>query len=376
VPLPPPPPAVEVAHPVVREIVEWDEYSGRLEAVERVEVRARVSGYVESVHFADGQIVESGALLFVIDPRPYQAAVSRAEAEVASAKARLALAERDSRRAEGLLASDVISRERFDTTATARHTADADVAAAAAALEKAQLDLEFTRVRSPIRGRVGRDFVTPGNLVTGGTSDSTLLTTVVSLDPIHVYFDVDEGAGLKYERLARSGERPLSRDVPNPVMVGLADEEGFPHRGHIDFVDNQLDPRTGTTRLRAVLPNPDLLLTPGLFARVRLLGSGRHEAMLLPDEAIGTDQAVRFVLVVAESGRVESRAVTLGGLVDGLRVVRSGLAPEDRVIVRGMQGAAAGDLVEARAAEIERPAHGELPAEVPAVAPVAVRPEG
>jgi RND family efflux transporter MFP subunit len=349
------PPAVDVAHPVVREIVEWDEYSGRVEAVERVEVRARVSGYIESIRFVDGQIVEPGDLLFVIDPRPYRAALSRAEAELASARASLALAENDARRAERLMQSEVISRERFETQTTARRTAAADVEAAKAAVEQARLDLEFTEVRAPIRGRVGRDLVTTGNLVSGGTPDATLLTTLVSLDPIHVYFDADERAVLKYERLARSGERASSRDVPNPVLLALADEQGFPHRGQMDFVDNQLDPRTGTMRGRAVFPNPDLALTPGLFARVRLLGSGRHRALLLPDEAIGTDQSDRYVLVVDEQSRVESRIIEPGPLIEGLRVVRSGLAPEDRVVIRGLQAVQPGSSVEPRPVEIAAP---------------------
>ncbi len=346
---------VDVAHPLVREIVEWDEYSGRLEAVERVDVRARVSGYIESVRFVDGQIVEQGDLLFVIDPRPYRASLSRAEAELASAHASLALAKNDAARAERLLSGDVISRERFDAETTSLRTATAGVAAAQADVEQARLDLEFTNVRAPIPGRVGRDLVTVGNLVSGGTADATRLTTIVSLDPIHVYFDADERAVLKYERLAQSGERPSSRDVPNPVLMGLADEEGFPHRGQMDFVDNQFDPRTGTMRARAVFPNPDLRLTPGLFARIRLLGSGRHPALLLPDDAVGTDQSERFVLVVDGDGRVESRVVEPGPLIAGLRVIRKGLAAEDRVVVHGLQGVDPGSSVEPRSVEIAAP---------------------
>jgi RND family efflux transporter MFP subunit len=351
----PPPPSVEVAHPVVREIVEWDEYSGRLQAVERVEVRARVSGYIESVPFLDGQIVEPGDLLFVIDPRPYRAALARAEADLSSAIARRALAGSDARRAQQLLENGVISRERYDTQATGLRTADAEVQAAKAAVEQARLDLEFTHVRSPIRGRVARDLVTVGNLVTGGSSDSTLLTTIVSLDPIYVYFDADERAVLKYERLAERGERPSSRDVPNPVLLALADEDGFPHLGHMDFVDNQLDPRTGTMRARAIFPNPDHQLTPGLFARVRLLGSGRYRALLLPDEALGTDQSDRVVLVVDAEGRVASRKVETGPLIEGLRVIRSGITAEDLVVIRGVQSVRPGSVVEARATEIPAP---------------------
>jgi RND family efflux transporter MFP subunit len=362
-------PTVEVAHPVVREIVEWDEYSGRIEATQRVDVRARVSGYIESVQFDDGQIVEKGAPLFVIDPRPYRAALSGAEAQLATVRARLALAKNEAQRAEQLLQRQVISRERYDTAATERRTAASEVAAAEAAVERARLDLEFTTVRAPIRGRVGRDLVTVGNLVSGGSADSTLLTTIVSLDPVHVYFDADEKAVLRYQRLARAGERPSSRDVPNPVRLGLADEEGFPHVGHMDFVDNQLDPRTGTMRARAVFPNPDHRLVPGLFARLLLLGSGRHEALLLPEEAIGTDQSERFVLVVGEDGRVEQRRVQLGPRAEGLRVVRSGIGPDDRVVVGGIQSVAPGSVVAARATEIRAPASAET---LDALAPAAV----
>ena len=368
----PPETAVDVATPVVREIVEWDEYSGRLQAVERVEVRARVSGYIESIPFVDGQIVEPGQLLFVIDPRPYRAAFARAEAELARARADLALAKSNARRAEQLERSDVISREQLETQTTRLRTAAADVDATRAATEQARLDLEFTEVRSPIRGRVARELVSVGNLVAGGSPDSTLLTTVVSLDPIYVYFDADEQAYLKYGRLAASGERPSLREGSNPVLLGLADEDGFPHRGELDFVDNEVDPRTGTMRGRAVFANPDSRLTPGLFARVRLVGSARYRAVLLPDEAIGTDQADRYVLVVNAENRVESRKIRTGPVIAGLRVIRTGLAPEERVVVRRLQSVQPGSSIQPHATEIAAPAHFDEALEARPVAGAAV----
>ena len=345
-------PAVEVAQPLVRAVVDWDDYTARIDAVDRVEVRARVSGYLESVNFTDGEIVEQGALLFVIDPRPYRAAMERAEAELRGAAARLELARREAARAELLLEQGVLSQEDFDTRATALRDASAAREAAQATLREAQLELEFTQVRAPIRGRIGRDLVTLGNLISGGSPDSTLLTTIVSIDPIHVYFDADERAVLRYERLARSGERPSSRDAHNPVLLGLADEDGFPHRGQMDFVDNQLDPRTGTMRARAVFANADAALLPGMFARVRLPGSGRYQALLLPDEAIGIDQAQRFVLVVDAEQRAQQRIVETGPEVEGLRVIRKGVAPDDLVIVRGLQAARAGDPVAPQRVEL------------------------
>jgi membrane fusion protein, multidrug efflux system len=332
----PPPPKVAVARPVERNVVEWDEYTARLEAVDSVEVRARVSGYLEAVRFADGATVKEGDVLFIIDPRPYKAVFERADAEVALAKARLDLAETRHERAAKLVAQTAVSQEEADTRAAEARQASADVRAAEAALEAARLDVEFTEVRAPISGRVSRKFVTEGNLVIGGVQ-GTLLTTIVSLDPIYVYFEVDERAYLKYTRLALEGLRPSSRDIQNPVEVGFADEEGFPHRGNMDFVDNQLDPNTGTMIGRAVLPNPDLSLAPGLFARLRLVGSGEYRALLIPDAAIGTDQAQKFVYVIEADDTAQYRKVTLGPLIDGLRVVRSGLSATDRVVVSGMQ---------------------------------------
>jgi RND family efflux transporter MFP subunit len=352
---PPPPPKLTVSQPVVREVVEWDEYTGRLEAVESVDVRARVSGYLQSIHFTDGAIVKKGTLLFVIDPRPYQAELNRTKATLEQSIARYERTQKDYARAQQLVKSRAISEEEVDTRAADQREAQAAVQAARAAVDEARLNVEFTEVKAPISGRIGRHLVTEGNLINGGTSDSTLLTTIVSLDPIYCYFEADERSYLKYVRLSRTGERPSSRQVRNPAQLALANETGYPHQGYIDFVDNRLDPNTGTMTGRAIIPNPDLMLTPGLFARVRIPGSGRYTALLLPDEAIGTDQTQRFVFVVDDQDTVEYHKVELGPLIDGLRVIRTGLTPEDWVIVNGVQRARPGAKVD--------PVRQPLPAE-------------
>jgi membrane fusion protein, multidrug efflux system len=348
-------PKVTVSQPILREVMEWDEYTGRLAAVESVEVRPRVSGYLQSIHFNDGQIVQKGALLFVIDPRPYQAEVSRAEAELGLAKARLELAQSDVVRAKRLLQFRAISAEEADTRVATERQAQEQVQAASAAVEAVKLNVEFTRVTAPISGRISRKLVTEGNLINGGTAQSTLLTNIISLDPIHCYFEADERSYLKYVRLARAGKRPSSREVKNPLYLALADEKGFPHKGYMDFVDNRLDPNTGTMTGRAVIPNPDLTLSPGLFARVRLPGSAKYRALMLPDEAIGTDQSQKFVFVVDGESLVEYRAVQVGPTINGLRVVREGLKPEDWVIVNGVQRATSGAKVDPQRREISVP---------------------
>jgi multidrug efflux system membrane fusion protein len=326
-----------VSQAVAREVVEWDEYTGRLEAVQSVDIRARVSGYLQSVHFTDGTMVKKGALLFVIDPRPYQAELNRTRASLEQAIARHERTQKDLARAQQLVKSRAVSEEEVDSRAADQREAREAVQAARAEVDIARLNVEFTEVRAPISGRIGRHLVTQGNLINGGTAESTLLATIVSLEPIYCYFEADERSYLKYVRLSRTGERPSSREVRNPAALALANETGFPHQGYIDFVDNRLDPNTGTMTGRAVFPNPDLLLTPGLFARVRIPGSGKYTALLLPDEAIGTDQTQRFAYVVNGQDTVEYRRVELGPLIDGLRVVRSGLQPEDWVIVNGVQ---------------------------------------
>lgn len=329
-----PPPEVSVAPVVQRSITEWDDYVGRVEAVEAVEVRPRVSGYLSGVHFREGALVEKGALLFTIDDREYVAAAEAARADLARAEARLAVATQELARAEALIGARAVSRGELESRQAERRQAEADALAARARLARAELDLSFTRVRAAIAGRVGEARVTPGNLVTAG---ETLLTTLVSVDPVHVVFDGDERAYLRYQQLARDGARPSSRDAANPVLVGLSNEEGYPHQGRMDFVDNALDPATGTIRGRAVVPNPDGVLTPGLFARVRLLGASQTDALLIHEQALLTDQDRRYVYVLGEGDVALRKDVVLGPAVDGLRVVREGLAPGDRVIVNGVR---------------------------------------
>lgn len=341
----PAPPLVTITRPQQREVIEWDEYTGRLQAIDSVEVRAQVSGFLQAIHFEDGAMVEKGALLFVIDPRPYEAAFQRSRAELDLAEARLALSRREMNRSEQLLKQRSISEEEADARSASVRQAEASVAAARAALQAAQLTLDFTRVTAPIRGRVGRHLVDTGNLVTGGPANATLLTTIVSLDPIHCYFEADERSYLKYARLAQAGMRPDANSARKPVQIGLADEVGFPHTGWIDFVDNQLDPNTGTMSGRAVLENPDMLLVPGLFVRLRLIGNGPAPGLLVPDIALGNDQAQKFVWVVNPDNRAERRRVVTGPLFDGLRVIRDGLSPEDRIVVAGIQRVHAGTEV-------------------------------
>jgi multidrug efflux system membrane fusion protein len=354
-PPPPPPPAppATVAAVLEREITEWDEFTGRMQAVNAVEIRPRVSGYIRRIAFNEGNSVRKGQLLVEIDPRPYQADLARAEAELERARTTAALAGREVERAQRLVAVQAISREEFDTRTSAHASGDAGVRAAEAAVATARLNLEWTEVRSPISGRVSRAEVTAGNLVQAGPPDATLLTTVVSLDPIYVYFESDEQTYLKYTALARNGSRPSSRDNRSPVELGLANEEGFPHKGYIDFVDNQLNPDAGTIRLRAVFANRNHEFTPGLFARIRLVGSGKYPATLVLDRAIGTDQDKKFVLVLKPDSTVDYRPVQLGRLMDeGLRVITSGLKPGERIVINGMQRAQPGTKVTPKLAEM------------------------
>ncbi|WP_374557061.1 efflux RND transporter periplasmic adaptor subunit [Thermomonas sp.] len=327
----PPPPEVSVAGVLSRTVGQWDEFTGRVAAVESVELRPRVSGYVQRVAYAEGQEVRKGDLLFVIDPRPYQAALDRAQAELARARAEARLAQAQDARAQSLIDAKAISREEFEQRKANSAGADAAVRAAEAAVAAARLDLQFTQVRSPIAGRAGRALVTEGNLA---QADATLLTTVVSQDPVFVYFETDEQTWLRYAALARNGERS---DTGNPVRVGLANEAGYPHAGSVDFIDNQVDPRTGTLRARAVLRNPDRLFTPGLFARVQLQGGGERQALLVDDKAVLTDQDRKYVYVLGKGNTAQRKDVVLGRSVDGLRVVTSGLSAGDNVIVQGVQ---------------------------------------
>jgi multidrug efflux system membrane fusion protein len=328
----PPPPQVSVAKVLERRVKDWDEFTGRLQAVETVEIRPRVSGYIDRVAFTEGGQVKSGDLLFVIDPRPYQA-----EADLKRYKTSLDLARIELARVQRLKDSGAVSEEELDERKSTVAQAEANSAGSAAALEAARLNLNFTRVTSPIAGRVSRAEVTRGNLVTGGTNGGTLLTSVVSMDPMYLYFEGDEQAYLRYGQMARSGERPSSRDAANPVRVGLANEEGFPHTGKVDFVDNQLNPQTGTIRARAVLDNKDGVYTPGMFARVQLLGSSEYSAILIDDRAVNTDQNQKYVFVLGANNQVEYRRIKLGRVIDGLRIVREGLKAGDVIVVNGAQ---------------------------------------
>jgi RND family efflux transporter MFP subunit len=329
-----PTPQVTVAVAIARKITESDEFTGRFEAVERVEVRPRVSGYIASVNFAEGSEVRKGDVLFVIDPRPYQAERDKAAAGLAQARSQLVLAKSEHERGTKLLAQHAISREEFDTRTAGDEQAQANVEAAKAVLDSAALNLEFTRVTAPISGRISRALVTSGNFVTNG---QTPLTTLVSLDPIYVSFDGDEQEYLKYLRVVREAAAGKAHEARTPVQVGLANESDFPHLGVMVFVDNALDPTTGTIRGRALLDNHDRQFTPGLFARIKLMGSAQHDAVLVNDSAIGTDQTVRYVLVVDKSNKVEYRPVQLGPVIDGLRVVQAGLSPGETIVVNGLQ---------------------------------------
>jgi RND family efflux transporter MFP subunit len=336
-PAAPPPPAVSVAQVLEQRVKDWDEFTGRFQAVESVEIRPRVSGYIDKVAFTEGSLVKRGDLLFVIDPRPYQAEYDRAAADVKRYKTALELARTELVRVQRLKDSGAVSQEELDERKSTVAQGEANVAGSQAALEAAALNLNFTRVTSPIDGRVSRAEVTRGNLVTGGTNGGTLLSSVVSMDPIYLYFDADEQSYLRYTRLARSGESPSSHKGANPVQVGLANEEGFPHSGTVDFIDNQLNPQTGTIRARAVLQNKDGAFTPGLFARVQLLGSGEYSAILIDDRAVNTDQSQKYVLLLGPGNQIEYRRVTLGRIFHGLRIVREGLKPNDVIVVNGAQ---------------------------------------
>ena len=352
--LPPPAPQVTVARVIARTVTDSETFSGRFDAVNHVDIRPRVSGYISSVNFTDGTIVRKGQVLFVIDPRPYEADYQRAEAGLDQAHAQAALAKAEQIRAVNLYAAHAISKDEYDTRTANERQSAANVEAAKAAVAESALNLTFTRVTAPITGRVSRAIVTTGNLVTNG---ETLLTTVVSLDPIYVEFNADEQAYLTFEKYADAEHRSVAagtsagttagagagmsadgaRDgLGNAVYVGLADENGYPHEGHLVFMDNSLDSQTGTIYARALLSNPGGHFVPGLFARVKLIGNDRYPAVLINDSAVGTDQTMRYVFVVGPDNKVEYRPVDLGPLVDGLRVVRSGLKPGETIVVNGL----------------------------------------
>lgn len=339
-------PAVTVAQPVKRTVTDWDEFTGRFEAMEEVQVRARVGGYITSVEFQDGAIVRAGDLLYVIDSRPFEAVAEQAQGQLADAKAKTELAQREYDRATTLNRTQAVSDSVVDQRLQALQSAQAAETQAAGALKAAKLNLEFTHVLAPITGRVSRHLVSAGNLVQGSdTGTSTLLTSIVTLDPIYIYFDMDEATYQKNSRLWFEGRRPSSRDTANPVQVTLTGETKPSHDGTVNFLDNRLDVSTATLRSRAVIQNKDLSILPGQFGRVRLIGSAPYEALMIPDTAVATDQSRKIVFVVKGDDTVEARPVSLGPLDDGLRVIREGLKAEDRVIIDGLQRARVGAKV-------------------------------
>jgi multidrug efflux system membrane fusion protein len=328
-------PQVSVAQVVVERITEWDEFTGRLQAPQTVDLVPRVSGYIEQVHFHEGALVQKGDLLIQIDARPFAAEVARLSAELQSALSAAELADSEYQRAQRLLAQRAISVEMLDNRQARKQQTAAAVASVKAALSRAELDLSYTRISAPISGRVSYAAVTAGNYVTAGQSQ---LTRLVSIDKMYAYFDVDEQSYLKYARLAEQGKRADTRDgAANPVYLALANEVNFSHIGHIDFVDNRIDAQTGTIRLRASFANTDQQLLPGLFARIRIAGSASYDGVLIDEKAIGTDLNNKFVLLVNSSNQLEYRAVVLGEKVDGLRIVSSGLSAADRIVVNGLQ---------------------------------------
>jgi membrane fusion protein, multidrug efflux system len=341
----PPAPPVTIAQPTKRVVTDWDEFTGRFEAMEEVQIRARVGGFVDSIQFKDGDFVKPGDLLYVIDSRPFEAVALQADGQLADARAKAELARRELERALTLVTTSAVSESIVDQRRQTLQAAHAAEMQAEGALKAAKLNIEFTHVIAPLAGRIGRHLVSVGNLVQGADGGATLLTSIVSLDPIYIYFDMDEPTYLKYNKLWFEGRRPSSRDTPNPVQVSLAGETKPSHDGKMDFLDNRLDVGTATLRSRAIIPNKDLSILPGQFGRVRLIGSAPYEALLLPDTAIATDQSRKIVFVVNDENMVEVRSVILGPLDDGLRVIREGLKAEDKVIVDGLQRARVGAKV-------------------------------
>lgn len=350
----PPLATVTVAKPLVKQIVEWDEFTGQFAAVDSVEIRARVSGFLESIHFKDGQMVNKGDLLFVIDPRPFQIALSSAQSLLASAQARLNLAKLQLDRAAKLRQNDFTSQSTYDARQEEVLSAAADMQSANAAINAAKLNLEFTQVTAPITGRISVHEVSVGNLVQGGDNgNTTLLTTIVSLDPIHFNFDMSESDYLAYERATLAGRLQSTRNVGIAVSAHLMDEQDWPLEGTLNFVDNAVDRTAGTIRARAVFTNSDLLITPGQFGRIRIPGSDPYAAVLIPDAAILSDQARKIVMIVKEDGSVLPRAIRPGPLIDGLRVVREGLSGDDSIIIAGLTRVRPGAKVKPEPGKIE-----------------------
>jgi len=352
----PPPPTVTVNRPLQREVLEWDEYTGHLEAPESVEVRARVSGQIVDAPFKEGSVVQVGKTLFVLDKRPFKADFESKQADVMKTQAQLDLANIQLQRTKEQLKSNAVSQSDYDNAAATVQQAQAALDGAKAALESSRLNLEWCDVVAPITGRVSKKIVTPGNLISGGSGQTTLLTTIESIDPMYCYVDVDERSILKYVKLDREKKRISARNQPIPTYLELANETTFSHRGLVDFVDNKVDPSTGTLEARGVFPNPGGYLTPGFFARIRVAGSGRYLALLIPDYAVGTDQNIKFVLIAGPNDIVERRTITLGALFGELRAVADGITADDRVIVDGLVTTVPGSAVNA----VEKPVPAEL----------------
>jgi RND family efflux transporter MFP subunit len=346
------PPEVTVAHPRAQKLVEWTEFTGRFEAVEWVEVRARVAGYLNSVDFRDGQLVERGQLLFLIDPRPFEVALKEAQADLASAEAQAKLAELEFQRISELTESPAFSRQSYDQRMQEKKAADATLAAAQAAVAEARLDLEYTRIYAPVSGRISDRRVDLGNLI----NEQTLLTTIASLNPIHFTFDMSEADFLAYQRAVLAGELPSTRDRATLVNVKLVDEENWSRQGRMNFVDNVVDQNSGTVRVRAEFLNPDLLIAPGQFGTIRIPGSPEYEAILIPDEAIVTDQARKLVMTVTADNKIEPRVIRPGPTELGLRIVRRGLEPDDRIVINGLLRVRPGMQVTPKQGQIDLPA--------------------
>lgn len=350
----PPAPPVTVANPVFKKIVEWDEYPGQFTPVDAIEVRSRVSGYLEQIHFTDGQVVKQGDLLFTIEKRPFEIALDSARAQSAEASAQLSLANRNLKRYEKMREGNIVGEADYDDRVEAVSAAKAAVAAAQAQVEQAELDLGYTEIRAPVTGRISRHEVSAGNLITGGYSgDVTLLTTIVSLDPIYFEFDVSEANYLAYQRATERGVMPSMRDSNIEVFAKLPDEDQWPHKGTLGFVDNQVNETSGTIRARATFPNSDGTFTPGQFAHIKVPGSEPYEAILLPETAIVTDQSQKIALVVAEDGTVGVKILRVGPHYNGMRIIREGLTSEDRVVVNGLLRARPGSKVTAQMSTIE-----------------------
>jgi RND family efflux transporter MFP subunit len=382
----PPPATVSVSFPVEREVIDWDEYTGYLDAVETVDLRARVGGYVIKADFEEGKVVEANQVLFELDPAPFQAELDKATGQVQQAEAQAGNAASEFARIEKLRASGGGSENEYQNARFAKLQTAAAVVSAKATQKLAQDNLEYTKVRTLIRGRVSRKYVTAGNLITGGTAAGTLLTTVVKVDPIYCYTDADERNVLKYQRLSDERKRASARTEPIPCFMQLLNESGFPHEGYVDFVDNRIDPGTGTLRARAVFKNPGGAMLPGYFARIRVPGSGRYHALLVPDVAVDTSQNLRFLRVVKPDDTVEMRRVTLGSTFGSFRVIESGITATDRVVVNGILRAIPGskvkpEVVQPNMSTLQPIAPGSpttqsLPAtrNVPATAPAATAP--